>query len=185
MVDVAGAVRGANIHHAVVFVREPFGDRLARQLWGIGMLRSQAAQLIASRDACSLLSAVRGAERDTLMSVRETIAAVTRSAAVFTPGPAAVRAADHTIHVSSPDSVTPECRRELEVDTESGEATFGPALPLEPIDGAGRIAGDVIYVADLLDHNEVLRRRFGDRGWYRLGLTRETNGRLVARIAPY
>ena len=54
-VDIAGAVRDANAHHALVFLREPFTMRLSRRLWGIGMTRSDAAQLIARSDACSIL----------------------------------------------------------------------------------------------------------------------------------
>ena len=48
-----------------------------------------------------------------------------------------------------------------------------------------RIDGDVIYVADLLDRNEVLRHRFGDRTWYSLAVTRDAAGRLGAKLMPY
>ena len=50
---------------------------------------------------------------------------------------------------------------------------------------AGHIDGDVIYVADLLERNELLRRRFGDRSWYRLAVTRDAAGRLGAKVMPY
>jgi hypothetical protein len=62
---------------------------------------------------------------------------------------------------------------------------FGPALPLEPIDDSGRIDGDVVYAADLLERNEVLRRRFGDRGWYRLVVLLDAAGRQHPRLVPY
>ena len=183
--DVAGAVRAANVHHAVVFVREPFSDRLARRLWGLGMLRSDAAQLIASRDACSLLSAVRAAERDSVAPSVARLTSVVRVAAEFMPGPAALTTGDGTIRITSSASLTPECQAELDADTRPGGAPFGPALPLEPIDSAGHIDGDVIYVADLLERNELLRRRFGDRGWYRLTVTRDGAGGQGARVVPY
>ena len=184
-VDVAAAVRAANVHHALVFLREPFRDRLARRLWGIGMLRSDAAQLIASRDACSLLAAIRAAERDTSASTAARISTVVHDAAPFTPGPNAMTSVDRTIKLNSSASLTPECRAELAADEQPGQAAFGPALPLEPIDAAGRIDGDVIYVADLLDRNEVLRHRFGDRTWYSLAVTRDAAGRLGAKLMPY
>ena len=183
--DVADAVHAANVHHALVFLREPFSDRLSRRLWGLGMLRSDAAQLIASRDACSLLSAVRAAEQDSTATSSTRIAAVVRGAAPFTPGPTPVVAADRSIHIASPASLTPECQAELAADEQPGQAPFGPALPLEPIDSAGHIDGDVIYVADLLERNELLRRRFGDRSWYRLAVTRDAAGRLGAKVMPY
>ena len=183
--DVAGAVRAAKVHHALVFLREPFADRLARRLWGLGMLRSDAAQLIASRDGCSLLSAVRAAEADSAASSSARIAAVLRDAAPFTPGPAALTTGDGTVRMTSSASLTPDCRAEIDADAQPGTAPFGPGLPLEPIDRAGRIDGDVIYVADLLERNEVLRRRFGDRAWYRLVAGRDAAGRPGAKVVAY
>jgi hypothetical protein len=183
--DIAGAVQAANVHHALVFVREPFTYRLARRLWGLGVLRSEAAQLIATRDACSLYSAVRAAEQDTAAALADRIAAVVRDAAPFTPGPVALTSRDGTVRISSPASLTAECRAELEADTQPGGVPFGPALPLEPIDDLGRIDGDVVYAADLLERNEVLRRRFGDRGWYRLVVLLDAAGRQHPRLVPY
>lgn len=184
-VDVAAAVRGADLHHALVFAREPFGDRLERRLWGLGIMRSDAAQLIASRDACSLLSAVHAAEQDTSARRAERAAKLVAAAAPFAAGPSNVRATDPRIHITSAEAVTGSCRAELEADVQLGGAPFGPTLPLEPIDKMGRVDGDVIYVADLLDHNSVLRRRFSDRRWYRLVVARGIDQRLAAKIVPY
>jgi 4-amino-4-deoxy-L-arabinose transferase-like glycosyltransferase len=183
--DIAGAVRAANIHHAVVFLREPFSYRLARRLWGLGMPRSEAARLIATRDACSLLSAAAAAERDSAAAPAARIAAVVRDAAPFKSGPTSLTAGDGTVRMSSPASLSPECKAELSADAQPSGVPFGPALPLEPIDQAGRVDGDVVYVADLLDRNEVLRRRFGDRVWYRFVATRDAAGRQRATLVPY
>lgn len=184
-VDIAAAVRTAEIHHALVFAREPFGDRLERRLWGLGIMRSDAAQLIASRDACSLLSAVQGAEQDSSAQRSQRAAELIAAAAAYAAGPSSVSATDPRIHITSPEVVTASCRAELEADAQLGSAPFGPTLPLEPIDSMGRVDGDVIYVADLLEHNSVLRARFADRRWYRLVLARGTDQRLAAKIVPY
>jgi hypothetical protein len=73
----------------------------------------------------------------------------------------------------------------LSADAELAGAPFGPALPLESYDDAGRIGGDIIYVADLGDRNQVLKDRFPNRQWYRMVLQRTTQGTLVPRLARY
>lgn len=182
--DVAGAVKSANAHNALVFIREPFGARLSRRLWGLGVMRSDAAQLLASRDACSLFDAVRAAEADNRSSPADKLESIKRDAAAFTPGEA-VRVSDPMIHISSPRSITPACQAELESDRGQVVAAFGPALPLEPIGPDGRLDGDVIYAADLGERNELLRARFGNRTWYRLVRVPNEGGGLGARLRPY
>src|SRR5262249_55050866 len=122
-VDFARAVKDANVHHAVVFLREPFTHRLARRLWGIGMTRSDAAQLIASSDACSIHTALRAAERDSIDApnrarrVHESVVPLVR--------PIQQGAADGTqIHLASRATLTPECQAELDADQRWGGAPF-------------------------------------------------------------
>lgn len=181
--DIEGVVHRAGIHHALVFLHEPFGARLARRLWGLGIMRSEAAQLLASHDACSLLAAIDRAEIDTSATLPSR-QAIIRSAAPMHENDAELRTADQTTHVR-PGSVTPECRAELEADTRLSSTPFGPALPLEPISATGRIDGDVIYLADLSNHNSVLVPRFGDRTWYRMGLGADSANRLRPVLLPY
>ena len=51
--NVAGAVRAAGIgtsgDRALMFLREPFGARLTRRIWGIGVSRGETARLLAAR----------------------------------------------------------------------------------------------------------------------------------------
>lgn len=185
-IDIPAAVRSAGVHNAVVFLREPFGARLARRMWGTGVLRSDAAQLLATRDACSLLSAVQAAEAGNHATPAATSAWIARTAMLFVSGKDAVQTTDATIHVSSPTSITPGCQTELDIDRLPAGAPFGPALPFEPIGPGGRLDGDVIYAADLGEHNEVLRPRFGNRTWYRVALVRTADGAITsAVIRPY
>lgn len=180
--DIDGAVKAANVHHAVVFLREPFPMRLTRRLWGIGMTKSEAAQIIARSDACSVLTAVRLAERDSAAADRSSLV---RRGVVTLPSPAKRPTDGRTqIRVASRASITPECQAELDADRRLGGAPFGPALPLEQFGADGRLGGDVIYAADLGDRNDVLRARFGDRRWYRLALRPERGG-LRAVVSPY
>jgi len=184
-IDIAGAVRSANIHHALVFIREPFNGRVAHRLWGLGMTRSQAAQLIASRDGCALLSAVRAAEVNRAPRRPLTAADLARTVEPFVESEQNVHTSDSRVLISSPASLDPACRAELQTDMRIGGAAFGPALPLEPIGKDGRIDGDVIYVADLGEKNAVLRTRFGDRVWYRLLVRQTENGQARAMVAPF
>jgi hypothetical protein len=184
-VDIAGTVRAANVHHALVLLHEPFSSRLARRLWGLGLTRSEAAQLIASRDACSLLSAIRIAEVGGLMRRTITATGLAQAADPFVSSDQPVRTGDRGIHISSPASINPPCRAEMEADARLGSVAFGPALLLEPIDNNGRIDGDIIYVADLGERNAVLRSRFGDRVWYRLIVHDAEDGQLRATLTEY
>ena len=63
--------------------------------------------------------------------------------------------------------------------------SFGAALPLEHINDDGQIGGNVVYANDLSEHNEVLRKRFADRTWYRLVLSNTSDGGLRATLVPY
>jgi hypothetical protein len=181
--DIAGAVREAGVHNAVVFIREPMSSRLLHRLWGVGVPRSYAAALLVERDACSLLSAIRRAEADPAMTSAERVAYVARTAAPFNQtGP--VRAGDPQIRISSSASLTPECEEELDAEG-FVPASFGAALPLLSFGRDGRLGGDVIYAMDLGAHNDVLRERFRDRTWYRVAVSALSDGRLHARLVAY
>jgi hypothetical protein len=184
-VDIAAAVREANVRRAIVFLREPLSSRLLRRMWGVGVPRGLAARLLQSRDACSILSAVRAAETGAIATPRDKGSAIDAASVPFVSTSRQVRVVDRNVLISSPESVTPECFRELQDDQRLPSLLFGPALPLEPIDRDGRISGDVIYVADLGERNEILRTRFGDRPWYRLVSRNDGYGDFRAELVPY
>jgi 4-amino-4-deoxy-L-arabinose transferase-like glycosyltransferase len=181
-VDMAGAVRDAGLHHAVVFLREPFSQRLIRRLWALGVARGAAPGLVQTHDACVLLTAIEAAERDTVDSRAAKVAALAGIPPVVNPEGSV--ATDPSIHVASRASLTPACEAEINGDNGQSPVPFGAALVLEPIDARGRIDGDVVYAADLGAHNEVLRGRFGDRAWYRLRLANGPQG-PKAVLVPY
>jgi 4-amino-4-deoxy-L-arabinose transferase-like glycosyltransferase len=171
--DVGSAVREANIGKALVFLREPNPNALLRRLWGLGVSRPEAARLVRSRETCSLLAAVAAAESDSSSSAELRRQAIDQAARpVDSPGPSSER-------------VTALCTREREADARLPKASFGSGLLLEPIDRDGHISGDVIFVADLGDRNEILRRRFGDRPWYRVGVRPVAAGKYKTEVVPY
>jgi hypothetical protein len=178
--DYAGAVREAGVHSAIVFLREPFSARLARRLWGQAVPHAEAARLIETSDACSLLAAILQAEGGS----SESGATRTLQVLPFQRGAANVRVSDAGIHINSAANVTDACRGELLADDTILGAPFGPALLLEPIDRDGLLSGDVIYAADLGERNALLETRFAGRAWHRLGLEKR-GGAIQAVIQPY
>jgi hypothetical protein len=97
----------------------------------------------------------------------------------------AIRAAEEKKDGSALGSEGDLCGAEAVTDQRIGFTAFGPALPSEPIDSVGRVNGDVVFVADLDEHNDVLRDRFKGKTWYRLGAKRDGQGRSIPVIAPY
>jgi hypothetical protein len=182
--DIAGAASDSGLHNALVFVNEPFVYRLHRRLWGLGVDRRDAVTLISNGDACSLLSAIVASEKDSVTPRERRTAAIARATDRYIPGPAVVPSTS-SLHYNSEASFTEQCRREVGNDTKFGVATFGPALLNETIGADGRLAGDVVYAADLGDRNEVLRARFGSRTWYRLSVQRPGDNSYHVVIRPY
>jgi len=181
-VGYADVVRRAGVHDAVVTLREPFTARIARRLWGVGSLRSDAAQLVSSRDACVLHDSLNAIERDGRRGAAAAAAIIVippfngSSGRVPTTDPRALVA---------PSRMSESCRQELADDDRFGFTPFGPAIPLEPITADGRVDGDVVYVADLGSHNAAIAARFRDRRWYRLVLSRDGENRLTGRLIEY
>lgn len=180
--DIVGAVRDANAHNALVFLSEPFSARLARRLWAVGVPRGAVPNLLETRDACTLLAAIEVAESAVGAPAERRIAPI-MSLPIVTNFLGSSRS-DPAIHIAGPESLTPLCETEINADAGRTPVPFGAGLIHEPIDAAGRIDGDVIYVADLGAHNEVLRRRFAGRTWYRISAV-QSQGELRAVLRPY
>lgn len=182
--DVADVVRKADIHNAVVFIREATSARILHRLWGIGMPRDEAGRLFSRSDACSMLVGIREAERDTAAPLDRRLARVRQLAVPLPDTGDVLGTRDSGIKFAGMGTVTEACRAELDADSVV-PGVFGPNLLLNTWDDDGRIAGDVIYAQDLTEHNEVLRRRFSQRAWYRLEVAQSSTGVLSGRIVPY
>lgn len=182
--DLAAAVRAAGIQSGVVFLREGLPTRIQRRMWGLGVSRSEAAQLLRTRDACSLLSAVREIESGAAGSPTDPASLLLAHSIPFTRSAENIRTPDPALHVASAESFSAECRAELAEDARLGGAPFGLGLPLLPISG-GRMDGPVIYAADLGERNELLRARFGDRPWFRAVVVRTPAGTQELELEPW
>lgn len=166
---------------ALIFVSETASGRLMRRLWSLGVSRPDAIRLITNKDHCSLLDAAIEEERSG-GSPSDHLARLERTKTYTPPDGVVLVAPDPAFRVSDEQSITPACQLEASADAAYGEAlSYGPALLRNVIGPDGRIAGPIVLVADIGEHNEVLRARFGDRPWYRLRL--DPGGE--PRVVPY
>lgn len=167
---------------ALVFVSETASSRLMRRMWGLGISRPDAGRLAATKDNCALLDAV-AAEEQQAGSARDRLSRLERTKSYAPPEGWKLLVTDLAFRTSDRESITPRCRTELQHDGGLQSAiSYGQALLLNEIGADGRIAGPVVVVADLAEHNEVLRTRFADRPWYRLGVPA---GEPLPRLVPY
>ena len=178
---IVGSLAGGK---ALIFVTEPASLRLARRLWGLGISRPDAIRLVSQKDNCALLdAAVEEAKQQGTASER-----LARLNATTNYAPAAgprVASPDPAFKINDMKSITQKCWAEGAIDYNAGHAvSFGPTLLRNEIGPDGRVAGPIVFAADMVEHNEVLRSRFGDRTWYRLRLPAGTVDR-VPRLIPY
>lgn len=165
--DVAGQVERARLTNALVFVNEGWRGRLLARLRVLGASAFRAEQIVNTTDACALGEALDGADRVPALPAAERLDLVVRRAR----GAGAARLvtgvqADQAVAIIPGSTPSTACFAEFQRDS-AGAMPYPPFLPLHRLDGAGRIAGTVIFARDLGPRNELLRARFGDRGWYR------------------
>lgn len=177
---VSGAVQ-----NALVFVQEGAATRLLHRLWGVGVSRPAAARLLASADACTLLEAVRAEEQ---RPSNDSTVRLRRIDAVVRPYRASrldIHIPDPNFRVSDAASLTPACRDEIARDNRlRNTVAYGPMLLLNRFDANGRVGGNVVYVINLGERNDVLRRRFADRHWYRYEVSRSSQDTMPS-LVPY
>jgi hypothetical protein len=166
-VDLERQVAESSLDRALVFVHEGWGARLMARLWALGVPRTQAEQVLRGSDACALEHWLRGEEaRPAADSAGRLgrLAALSTGWTMVRPRPD--RTPDSSLRFADDAPFTGECAAELAAD-EAGVSLYPPFLRLNRPAASGRVDGSVIFVRDLGAHNEVLRERFGDRGWYR------------------
>jgi hypothetical protein len=182
--DLEPALESLEGRKALIFVGETASNRLVRRLWSLGIARPDATRLVAEKDNCALLDAAVG-EAQRVRSPIERLAVLERTKRYSPPEGLRLVAPDPRFRVSDEQSVTPMCEAEAVMDgTSNGSIAYGQALLRNEIGRDGHIAGPIVFVADIAEHNEVLRARFGDRPWYRLHLP-ERSGDRVPRLVPY
>lgn len=166
-VDADSIAHANDLHNALVFVNEGREARNLHYLWTLGLSRGDAARLMVSASSCAVRTAIDAEEKLQPARVEGRRDRLVRSALSVDP--------------KAPE---PEiCAADVRQD-DAGSASFAPFFPANRIDTSGHVGGDVVYVLDLGQHNEVLRSRFGNRHWYRFGPRRSPSD-VLPTIIPY
>ena len=175
--DPPEAAERGQLGRALIFVQEGASSRLVHRLWGLGISRPDAARLLATADACSLVEAVRVEEERSPIDTVGRAERIAHAVQPFVHSPQTPRLPDPGFRVSDSTAIRGACAREVAHDYRvRNTVAFGPMLLRNQIDADGRIGGDVVYALDLGERNAVLRGRFGDRAWYRFEVPRARPG---------
>jgi hypothetical protein len=166
-VNPPAVMKAAGVQHALVFVNEDSKTRTLHRLWSLGIGRGNAARLMDSAPVCAVRVAM---DAELAMVPPRTEGRLERLI-------------QHATTADSTALSSPGCREDARRDAE-GWLTFLPFFAANEVGPDGRLGGDVVYALDLGAHNEVLRARFGDRTWYRIGARRVSLDTLPVPI-PY
>ncbi|HJQ19911.1 MAG TPA: hypothetical protein VJ867_06130 [Gemmatimonadaceae bacterium] len=183
--DPPREIRTGAVTNALVFVQEGAATRLLHRLWGVGVSRSAAARLLADADGCSLLEATRAEELAPTADTAARLARIRERVKPFVRGPGNLKVPDPNFHITTRESLTGACTQEIALDVRvRNTVAYGSFLLLNQIDRDGAIDGRAVYVMNLGERNEALRRRFGARSWYRYEVPLSSKDSLPV-LVPY
>jgi len=181
-VDVPREVATAGLTHALVFVPESWHARLVARLRALDMRPFDATRALLSVDACALQGA---------LDAEDTLAAASRSERlerVMATARAAGRArlvpgmpSEEVIALVPGAMPTPACLREAALDQQE-TIPYALFLSHQEIRPDGQVGGDVVFVRDFGSRNELLRRQYGDRTWYRYRVASPSDGAPAAFV---
>jgi hypothetical protein len=166
-VDPTATTRAAGVHHALVFVNEDSRTRTLHRLWSLGIGRGNAARLMDSAPVCAVRLAIDAEQSLSLSHAEGRLERLVNAAT--------------TLDTSA--SLPAVCQDDMRRDAE-GWLTYLPFFAANEVGPDGRLGGDVVYALDLGEHNEVLRSRFGDRAWYRIGM-KSVSREVIVTLTPY
>jgi len=184
--DIEAQIRQAHLRKAVVFVNEGWRGRLQARLRVLGVSQFLADRTLQVVDACALQTALDAEDTLVARSDSERVERVITRARSY--GEARLQqglSADQTIALVPGSRPTPKCLWEFQRDQAlGGTLAFSLFLAHQRVGRDGRIDGDVIFVRDLGERNELLRTRFADRTWYRYRLAPSLGDTAIAFV-PY
>lgn len=124
--DIAGAVRDSNVHHALILVRESWGSQMIAEMWGLGVTRTDADHIYRTTDACQLQLALIATEHDNggAPELVRRLAPFSHDSARLVGAPSLP---DTTVRFLPGETLAPVCVRRLKEDL-GGFAPFPTAL---------------------------------------------------------
>jgi hypothetical protein len=182
--DIEAQLRLAGLRNALVFVNEGWRGRLLARLRVLGVSQFRAGRIVSGVDACALQMALDGEDSLPARDAADRAERVIRRARAFGEAqPAPGLPGDQAIAYVPGSAPTAGCLHQLQRDT-SGTMPYPLFLARQSVGRDGRLGGDVIFARDLGDRNELLRRRFGERVWYRYR-PNAALGDTAAAFVPY
>jgi hypothetical protein len=156
--DYVGVARRADVHDALIFVRESWGTQIMARMWALGIPRSETELLYGKVDACLLEQRVTTLERD---RVRDTLALsallpLLADSARVVKSPFSL---DVTERYLPGTAYSPTCVTRIAED----RAGFTLLAPLLFVDW-----GSNVYARDMQERNLALLRRYPMRAVYLL-----------------
>jgi len=182
--DIEAQIARAGVTKAVVFVNEGWRGRLQARLRVLGVSQFRADRLLNTLDACALQTALD--LEDVIPATADGVRAervIARARAYGTAKLEEGLQADQTIALVPGSRPTAKCLWEFQRDN-SGTLAYSLFLAHQRVGADGRVGGDVIFVRDLGERNELLRQRFADRTWLRYRLARSLDDTSTAFV-PY
>jgi len=165
--DIEAQIERAGLRNALVLVNEGWRGRLLARLRVLGITQFRAEHIVSSVDACALHTALDREDSLSAASDAERVDRVVRRArASGVAQPIPGLQADQVIAHTPGLAPTMACLRELQRDT-AGTMPYPIFLARQHVTPDGRVGGDVVFARDLVDRNELLRNRFGERAWFR------------------
>jgi hypothetical protein len=166
-VNPAREAAAAHLTNALVFVPESWHARLIARLRTYDMRPLEATRALASVDACALQGALDAEDSLPAASSAERLSRVLRRArAAGAVQPVPGMPSEEVISLVPGAMPTPACLREANLDQQES-MPYALFLSQQEIEPDGRIGGNVVFVRDFGERNELLRGRYGDRTWYR------------------
>jgi Alg9-like mannosyltransferase family len=167
-VNVAAELRRARITNALVFVQESWHERLTSRLEALGVPMFDAKGFVDSLDACVLQLELDAADAATSADTAALRARILERAAAAGPTlPMPDRVAETRIARAPNGPNPPRCQEEAAKDLTSMRMPYAIFLLEQQVDGAGHLAGPVIFARDFGARDTLLRQAYGSRDWYR------------------
>ncbi len=160
MPDIGKQIRDAKLDHALVFVNEPWHNRLATRLRVLGVSPLRAGRIAGTFDACVLQEALdledapgRGSNEERLGRIAQT------TTDAGEPTPDSTLFGNKSLAFIPGRPLSPVCEQQRAAD-KAGTMPLDLFLAYEDFDSDGKLGGHVVFARDLGAHNEA---RYGER----------------------
>jgi hypothetical protein len=181
--DVTSAVDRVGLRHALVFVADGWQSRLTARLRAIGVTPFFAYGLATTANACTLQRRLDEAERRGLSPPQQGAFVAALANAPLDSRPVPGLAEHDLVALPRTSSFPAACQWDFDHALSHG-LDLSRLMLHSSFDASGRLGGDIVYVRDFGQRDEMLRGRFGDRDWYVAAIVVEGDS-LAVRLVPY